>query len=213
MIYYPIQTLIDSGINDILLVCGGNGAGEFLRVLGNGEAFGIKRLHYTYQKDALGIAHALGLAREFCGDEPLAVMLADNILEKPVVKEIKEFDNHPFGARIFLTESSNPSAYGVVEADHLGRVKSIEEKPSVPRSNEVAIGLYLYDTMVWDFIDKLEPSARGELEVTDLNNFYLKNDKLLAHRISCEWFDCGESIDGYLISQVAAQRWNGQKNK
>jgi len=212
MIYYPIQNLIDSGINDILLVCGGNAAGEFLRILGNGEEFGIKHLHYTYQKEASGIAHALGLAREFCNGSPMTVMLADNILENPVRDQVDEFKDNPVGAKIFLTQVANPSAYGVVEADGDGNILSIEEKPKYPKSNEIAIGLYMYDNSVWDFIDQLKPSARGELEITDLNNHFLRSGKLKAHRINGWWADCGENFDMYLdASNKARELWQKKR--
>src|SRR5581483_6875435 len=135
MIYYPIQNLVDSGINDILLVCGGNAAGEFLRILGNGEEFGLKHLHYTYQKEPRGIADALGLAEEWAAGQPVTVILADNVLEKPFPKIVKEFEAHPEGARIFLTEVAHPECYGVVELNDKGKVLSIEEKPKQPKSN------------------------------------------------------------------------------
>lgn len=204
MIYWPIQTLVDSGINDILLVCGGNAAGEFLRILGNGEEFGLKHLHYTYQKEAKGIADALSLAEDWADDEPVTVILADNILENPFPEVVKEFEKNPDGARVFLTEVEHPEWYGVVELTPTGDIASIEEKPKQPKSNLVAIGVYMYDGTVWEYIRTLKPSKRNELEITDLNNRYLKINKLKAHKIDGWWADCGESIDGYLRSCVAA---------
>jgi glucose-1-phosphate thymidylyltransferase len=208
MIYYPIQSLVDSGIKDILLVCGGNAAGEFLRVLGNGEEFGLRHLHYTYQKEASGIADALSLAEEWADGEPICVILADNILEKDFSKSVIEFTNNPVGARIFLTEVKNPEWYGVVEKDESGNVISIEEKPEEPKSNLIAIGLYMYDSTVWDFITRLKPSDRGELEITDVNKFYLQSRRLIAREIDGWWADCGECFDGYLdASNKVAELW------
>lgn len=209
MIYYPIQFLIDSGIDDILLVCGGNAAGEFLRVLGNGEDFGIKHLHYTYQKETSGIAHALGLAQEWADDEKMCVVLADNVLENPISEHVKDFQENGEGARIFVTPVDNPSAYGVVQRDkESGKVLNIEEKPKNPKSDEIAIGVYMYDPSVWEFIGRLKPSQRGELEITDLNNYYLQKGKLKAHPIDGGWYDCGENFDKYLESQCAVAKWN-----
>tara|TARA_Y100000034_G_C6898049_1_gene414503 strand:- start:1019 stop:1636 length:618 start_codon:yes stop_codon:yes gene_type:complete len=194
MIYYPIQSFVDSGIDDILLVCGGNAAGEFLRVLGNGEEFGLKHLHYTYQSEPRGIADALGLAEDWADGEPIAVLLADNILENDFADYVESFES---GARIFLTEVERPEFYGVVEVSG-NKVISIEEKPKRPKSNLIAIGLYMYDGTVWEYIRNLEPSARGELEITDLNNHFLAEDNLDACKIDGFWADCGESFEGYM---------------
>lgn len=211
MIYYPIQTMVDSGINDILLVCGGNAAGEFLRILGNGEEFGLKHLHYTYQSEPRGIADALSLAEEWADGEPVTVILADNILEKPFPEKVKEFEAHPEGARIFLTEVEHPEWYGVVELNDKGKVLSIVEKPKEPKSNLVAIGVYMYDGGVWKYIRTLTPSARNELEITDLNNRYLARGKLKAFKTEGWWADCGESIDAYLNSCVKASQFNANR--
>lgn len=207
MIYYPIQTMVDSGITDILLVCGGNSAGEFLRILGNGEEFGLKHLHYTYQSEPRGIADALALAEEWADDEPVTVILADNLFEKPIPDIVKEFEVKKDGARIFLTTVGRPECYGVVETDADGNVIQIEEKPKQPKSNLIATGMYMYDGGVWDYIRTLEPSKRNELEITDLNNRYLKAGKLKAHKIDGFWCDCGESIDGYLQSCINASHF------
>lgn len=199
MIYYPIQSMVKSGITDIMLVCGGNSAGEFLCLLGNGKERGIRNLHYTYQAEPKGIADALMLAADFAGDDAVCVMLGDNVLEVPFPEYVKDFRNRPDGARIFLTEVSNPQCYGVVELDG-DKIKSIEEKPEKPKSNLIAIGLYMYGNDVFDFIGKLKPSKRNELEITDLNNFYLRDGKLKAHKIDGWWGDCGESVDSYLLA-------------
>lgn len=205
MIYWPIQTLVGSGISDILLVCGGNAAGEFLRILGNGEEFGLKHLHYTYQKEPKGIADALGLAEDWADNEPVTVILADNVFENPIPDVVAEFESNPDGARIFLTPVENPQNYGVVEIEG-EKVVSIVEKPVSPKSNLIATGLYIYDGGVWEYIRSLKPSARNELEITDLNNRYLNIGKLKAHQISGWWADCGESLEGYMQSCIAVSQ-------
>ena len=167
MIYYPIETFVNSGITDILIVCGGNAAGEFLRILGNGEAFGLKHLHYTYQAEPKGIADALGLAEEWANNEPIAVILADNIFENDVKNSVLSFEENPNGAKIFLTQVNNPEHYGVVKINSKGEVQNIEEKPKNPKSNWIATGLYMYDSSVWKIIKGLSPSARNELEITE----------------------------------------------
>jgi glucose-1-phosphate thymidylyltransferase len=207
MIYYPIQSLVQSGIKDILLVCGGNAAGEFLRIIGNGEEFGLKHIAYTYQKEAAGIAHALGLAEEWASGEPICVILADNIIEKPFTEAVTEFRANPDGARIFLTEVEHPEWYGVVQTDDEGKVLEITEKPKEPKSNLIAIGLYMYDSSVWEYIRSLKPSKRNELEITDLNNRYLGIGKLKAHLLQGWWADAGESIDTYLASCIKASQF------
>jgi len=196
MVYWPIKTLVDSGIKDILLVCGGNASGEFLRILGNGEDFGLKHLHYTYQSEPRGIADALSLAEEWANNEPITVILADNIFQNDVSETAREFFSSPNGARIFVYPVSNPQSYGVVEIKN-GLVTSIEEKPRFPKSNLIATGLYMYDKQVWDLIRSLKPSQRNELEITDLNNLYLKERSLKAHKVEGWWADAGESIEGY----------------
>jgi len=213
MIYYPIQSLVASGIKDILLVCGGNAVGEFLRIIGNGEEFGLKHVAYTYQKEASGIAHALGLAEEWaCGDD-ICVLLADNILEEPFPEAVQDFEANPFGARIFLTEVAHPEWYGVVSVDEQGRVLDIVEKPKEPKSNLIAIGLYMYDSSVWNFIRSLKPSKRNELEITDLNNRYLSQGRLKATKIKGYWADAGESIDCYLQSCIQASKFQKRHEK
>ena len=196
MVYWPIKTLVDSGIKDILLVCGGNASGEFLRILGNGEDFGLKHLHYTYQSEPRGIADALSLAEEWANNEPITVILADNIFENGISVIAKDFYSNPNGANIFVSPVTNPQSYGVVEIKNK-IVVSIEEKPKLPKSNLIATGLYMYDRQVWDFIRALKPSQRNELEITDLNNLYLKENKLRAHKVEGWWADAGESIEGY----------------
>jgi len=210
MIYYPIRSLVESGVTDILLVCGGNAAGEFLRILGNGEEFGLKRLHYTYQDEPRGIADALSYAESFVGDDPMCVVLADNLVENPFPKAVEEFTTNPNGARIFLTKVEHPEWYGVVETDDDGNVLSIIEKPKNPKSNLIATGIYMYDSRVWEYINSLSPSARGELEITDLNNLYLKDGLLKANLLDGWWRDAGESLEVYMETCCEVFNWKRQ---
>jgi glucose-1-phosphate thymidylyltransferase len=202
MIYYPIRTLVNSGIRDIMLVCGGNNAGDFLRVVGNGQEFGLKHVAYTYQKEAGGIAQALSLAEDWVNNEPVCVILGDNIIHQPISNYVEMFTNSPDYARIFLTEVDHPEWYGVVSMNDKGDVVKITEKPKCPKSNLIAVGLYMYEETVWKYIKSLTVSARKELEVTDLNNVYLKNRKLKAHKLDGFWGDAGESIDTYLNTSI-----------
>lgn len=211
MIYYPIQHLVDSGINEILLVCGGNASGEFLRILGNGKEFGLKHLHYTYQDEPRGIADALGLARDFIDDDSMCVILADNIYEKNVLEHVSRFDNYPHGAVIFGKRVDNPQHYGVIYTDNDGNINDIVEKPKNPTSNVIATGLYLYDNNVWDYIDSLSPSARGELEITDVNRHYLAVNKLRMVEVDGWWADCGENFDMYLDACIKVRDLHHQK--
>jgi glucose-1-phosphate thymidylyltransferase len=199
MIFYPIMSMVKSGIEEILLVTGGNAAGDFLTLLGNGKELGVKHLQYTYQEKPSGIADALSLAEDFAEDNPICVMLGDNILENDFRQSLLDYLWDSFGAQIFVTHHDRPQSYGVVEMDPRGQVLSIEEKPQNPKSNDIAIGLYLYDNSVFSKIRALTPSQRGELEVTDLNKLYGRD--LYATRIEGWWGDAGESIDTYLEVQ------------
>jgi len=205
MVYYPIEMMIKSGIDDILIVCGGNSASEFLRVLENGEAFGLKHLHYRYQSEPRGIADALGLAEEWAGDDPIAVLLGDNIFEDTFKETTDDFSIGRTGAVIFGTEVTNPEQYGVIVQDEKGNVIEIQEKPLNPTSNFIATGLYFYDSTVWDFIHQLTPSARGELEITDVNNHFIAKGELEVVKLNGWWVDCGENIDGYLDACIKAR--------
>ena len=194
MIYYPIQTLVEAGIKDIMLVTGGNNAGDYLRLIGNGEDFGLKHMNYTYQKREGGIAEALGLCRHFCGDDKVVVMLGDNILDGSIKKAAKDFEKQKKGAKIFLKQVDNPREYGVAEL--AGKfVKNIVEKPKEPKSNLAVIGIYMYDAEVWKIIDTLVPSGRGELEITDVNNAYIKKGGITYEILDCWWGDAGSSIE------------------
>ena len=200
MVYYPIQTLVNAGITDIMLVTGGSNAGDFLRLLGNGSDFGLKRLHYTYQDRPAGIAHALGLARDFAEGDSLLLMLGDNIIEGNLLAARRKFEAQERGARVMLTRVENPSSYGVVEIED-GRIKNITEKPARPKSNLVQTGIYFYDERVFEIVSKLRPSGRGEMEITDVNSYYLQEGNLEYDILEGFWADCGESFEMYLESQ------------
>ena len=199
MIYYSIQQLVAAGIDRIMIVTGGNHAGEFLRLLGNGAEFGLRHLDYAYQARAGGIAEALGLAEHFAEGGPVAVVLGDNIFEHSVAGSVARFRADPRGARILLAEVDNPSSYGVALFDG-DRLVRIVEKPPDPPSRWVVTGLYLYDARVFDMVKALVPSRRGELEITDINNGYLDRGELWYERVRGYWADCGESVDALLHS-------------
>ena len=210
MIFYPLQTLVSSGITDILVVTGGPSAGDFLRLLGNGKEFGLKHLNYTYQEGEGGIADALSLAEHFADDQPILLMLGDNFLEKPIRAAVDEFRANQTGAKIFLTRVEHPEWYGVVELSG-DRVTRIVEKPKEPKSNLVAIGVYMYDNSVFGKIRKIEPSARGELEITDVNNLYLREGQLRYQIVDGWWADAGESFEMYLKANILAASLQGVK--
>lgn len=193
MIFYPIETLVQAGIHDIMIITGGAHAGDFLPLLGNGGDFGLKQLHYTYQQNEGGIAEAIYLAREFAAGEPVAVMLGDNIIEKNIVPFARRFREQKRGCKILLTEVDHPEHYGVPEFGPDGAIARIVEKPHAPPSQYAVVGIYMYDNRVFEFIERLEPSARGELEITDLNNIYLREGELTHEFLDGWWADCGET--------------------
>lgn len=190
MIYYPLQQLVHAGIQDILVVTGGNSAGDFLKLLKNGQDFGLSRLHYAYQDGEGGIADALGLARDFAAGEPIVVILGDNIFEAPIAPAIQAYRSSPRGAAVLLKEVHDPERFGVAQIQD-GRIVGIVEKPRVPRSNLAVTGCYIYDARVFDIIAGLEPSSRQELEITDVNNRYLAWGELRHHAIDGWWTDAG----------------------
>jgi glucose-1-phosphate thymidylyltransferase len=190
MVYYPIQTLVNAGIDEILLVTGGKNAGDFLRLLGNGRAFGLKHINYTYQEGEGGIADALGLAEYFAGDDLICVVLGDNIIEKNVCQAVESFKKQGAGAKIILKEVEDANRFGIAEIRG-NKVVGIEEKPKVPKSSYAVVGIYLYDPTVFQKIRRLKPSGRGELEITDVNNFYLEEDKLTFEIMDGWWTDAG----------------------
>ena len=191
MVYYPLQTLVNAGIKEVMVVTGGPHAGDFIRVLKNGEDFGLKKLNYGYQEGEGGIADALSMAESFVGGDDCVVILGDNIIADDISQPISNFSNVG-GCHIFTKEVHDPERFGVVEyEDTEGSIADIIEKPANPPSNDAVIGLYMYDNTVFDKIRSLDPSERGELEVTDLNRMYLKEGNLTAHRIKGTWIDCG----------------------
>jgi len=208
MVHYPIRTLIDAGINDILIVTGGNSAGDFLKLLRNGAEFGLNRLNYAYQEGEGGIAAALSLAEHFADGGPICVVLGDNILEKSIAPFVRKFRHQGTGAKILLSEVPDPQRFGVpvIEGD---RVIRIEEKPADPKSNYAVIGVYMYDNRVFNIIKTLKPSGRGELEITDVNNAYIQAGDLSWDAIEGWWTDAGtfESLlkASNLISDLRAQ--------
>ena len=214
MIYYPIQILVNAGIHEILLVTGGNNAGDFLRLLGNGRDFGLKHLNYTYQEGEGGIAEALGLAEYFAGGEPICVVLGDNIIENNVCNAVDNFRKQKEGAKILLKEVTDAQRFGVAEirGEH---VVGIQEKPKAPKSNFTVIGIYLYDASVFQKIRRLKPSGRGELEITDVNNFYIEEGKLAYEVIDGWWTDAGtfESLlrANTLVAETGANKLTGKQ--
>lgn len=190
MIYYPIKTLINAGIQDIMIVTGGNSAGDFLRLLGNGKDFGLKHLNYTYQEGEGGIADALSLVEHFADDEPICVVLGDNIIEKNIEFAATEYRKQGGGAKIMLKKVHDPQRFGVPELDG-DKVLQIEEKPSDPKSDLAVIGIYFYDRTVFDVIRTLVPSGRGELEITDVNNHYIRRGEMTWNELDGWWTDAG----------------------
>ena len=197
MIYYPIQTLVDAGVRELLLVTGGNSAGDFLRLLGDGRGFGLVRIQYAYQEKEGGIAQAVGLAEHFAEGEKIVVMLGDNLLEKSIASSVRKFRKQKKGARILLKEVDKPQDYGVAEIRGK-KIVSVVEKPKRPKSHFAVIGVYMYDSNVFEVIRKLKPSGRGELEITDVNNLYIKRSQMCYDVVDGWWGDAGSSIDGLL---------------
>jgi glucose-1-phosphate thymidylyltransferase len=209
MIYYPIQTLINGGIDDILLVTGGNSAGDFLRLLGNGKEFGLRHINYTYQEGEGGIADALRLAEYFAKGEKICVILGDNLIEKNIRKAVEAFEKQKAGAKILLKEVPDPWRFGVPEIEG-DRIVRVEEKPKNPKSNYAVIGIYFYDPQVFDIIKTLKPSHRGELEITDVNNRYIEQGLMTWDVLEGWWTDAGtfESLlrANQLVSQTGANK-------
>ncbi len=200
MISYAIEALVLAGITDVMVVTGGTHAGEFLRLLGNGHEHGIGRLSYSYQERPGGIAEALGLAERFVAEEPVLVMLGDNIVERTFRPTVERFDVQGLGARIVLTAEEDPlhlRHLGVPEFDDEGRIVRIVEKPEDPPSHYAVTGIYCYDPDVFRVIATLEPSGRGELEITDVNNYYVDQQTMAYDVLDGFWGDAGESIDAY----------------
>jgi glucose-1-phosphate thymidylyltransferase len=190
MVFYPIQTLVNAGITDIMVVTGGSSAGDFLRLLGNGKAFGLQHLNYTYQEGEGGIAEALSLVEHFAAGDSVCVVLGDNIIEGNICSAVEAYREQPRGAKIILKKVPDPQRFGVPKLDGR-RVVYIEEKPIVPQSDYAVIGVYLYDSDVYDIIRSLKPSRRGELEITDVNNAYIQRDEMTWEELEGWWTDAG----------------------
>lgn len=215
MVYYPVEALSQAGIDEILLVTGGNSAGAFVELLGNGREFGLKELAYAYQDGAGGIAAALALAEDFADGEPIAVHLGDNLLQERIDPFIREFDSQLArsggrGARIILKEIDEPQRFGVaqfgtVDASGRPRLTEIVEKPLKPPSRSAVIGLYFFDRHVFDIIRTLKPSPRGEFEITDVNNAYLRAEQLEYSTLQGWWTDAGTVESLYRATCLVAE--------
>lgn len=205
MIYFPIQILVDAGIKDILIVTGGNNAGDFLRLLGNGREFGLKHLNYTYQEGEGGIAEALGLAEYFAEEEKIVVILGDNLIQHGITKSVETFRCQKRGARILLKEVPEPQRFGVAEIRG-DRIVGIEEKPKVPKSKFAVTGIYMYDEQVFDIIKTLKPSDRGELEITDVNNAYIAQGTMTFEILDGWWTDAGTFESLYHATCLIAEQ-------
>lgn len=211
MVWYPIKTLVDSGIEDIMIVTGGNNAGDFLRLIGNGAEFGLKHIHYTYQRGEGGIAEALSLAEHFADGYRVVVILGDNIIGKSIKKYVERFKRQESGARVLIKKVSDPQRFGVAEIKN-GKIISIEEKPKRPKSDFVITGIYMYDNKIFDIIRTVKPSKRGELEITDVNNIYLKQGELYYDILDGWWTDCGLPEMLYRASTLVRQDLLKNKN-
>jgi len=209
MIYYPIRILVNAGISEILIVTGGNNAGDFLRLLENGKDFGLKHINYTYQQGEGGIAAALSLAEHFADRDKIAVVLGDNIIEGNIKAAAEKFRKQKEGARILLKEVPDPQRFGVPVFDGK-KIIRVEEKPSKPASDYAVIGVYMYDYRVFEFIKSLKPSRRGELEITDVNNFYISEGKMQWDELEGWWSDAGtfESLQsaGNMVAKTGANK-------
>jgi len=208
MIYFPLKTLLDAGITDILIVSGRGHVGHFLELLGSGVEFNA---HFTYeiQETAGGIAHALSLAKHFIKDDNMIVVLGDNIFEDNINEHVKSFVS---GAHIFLKSVKNASRFGVAEIDKNGKIINIEEKPKEPKSNYAVTGLYIYDNTVFDIIKTLKPSNRGELELTDVNNEYINKNNMNFSIVKNEWTDAG-TFDSLLTASLTIKKQYNRSDK
>ena len=212
MIYYPIQTLVNAGIRDILLVTGGRNSGDFLRLLANGKEFGLTHLNYTYQEGEGGIADALALAEHFADGNKICVILGDNILEKPIKEAVEAFKLQEHGARILLKQVPDAERFGVAEMDG-ARIVGIEEKPNHPKSNCAVTGIYMYDGTVFDKVKELIPSGRGELEITDVNNAYIREGTMTSSSVDGWWTDAGTFESLLRATNLVAQSCSPEQRK
>jgi len=209
MIYFPIQTLVDAGIRDILIVTGGRNSGDFLRLLANGKQFGLAHINYTYQEGEGGIADALALAEHFADGQKICVVLGDNIIERDIAEAADRFRKQPAGAHILLKEVPDAERFGVAEVDG-SRIVGIEEKPPFPKSNYAVTGIYMYDATVFDKIRTLVPSGRGELEITDVNNAYIREGSMTFSFLEGWWTDAG-TFDSLLRAANLVAASSGSK--
>ncbi len=205
MIYYPLETLCQAGISEIMVVTGGNSAGDFLRLLGNGREFGLNDISYTYQEGEGGIADALKLCEHFAKGDSVCVILGDNIIEDDITPYVEKFKAQKSGARLLLKEVEDPERFGVPELDG-DRIVSIEEKPKVPKSKYAVTGIYMYDGRVFDYCRVLKPSKRGELEITDVNNAYVAAGDLRYDILDGWWTDAGQFESLFRASQLVAAK-------
>jgi glucose-1-phosphate thymidylyltransferase len=205
MVYYPIEKLVEAGVTDLMLVTGGNSAGDFLRLLENGKGFGLRRIHYTYQEGSGGIAAALALAEDFVDGDRLVAVLGDNLFGASLAPYVRRFARQERGARVLLKSVPDPHRFGVAFVER-GRVTSIVEKPKRPRSRLAVTGCYMYDSRVFDIIRTLKPSGRGELEITDVNNVYLRSSELQYDTLKGWWQDAGSSFEAYARASELARR-------
>ncbi|MFW6156376.1 MAG: sugar phosphate nucleotidyltransferase [Armatimonadota bacterium] len=205
MVYYPLHILVEAGIRDIMIVTGGNAPGDFMELLHDGSEFGLEHLTFTYQRGAGGIADALRLARNFVGDDRVAVMLGDNILGGSICAHVESYRQQPSGAKILLRKVHDPERFGVAEIDDEGRVLSIEEKPEKPKTDLAVVGVYMYDQRLWEIIPTLTPSGRGQLEITDVNNAYREAGELTADVLECEWSDAGTPESLFRAAEITRE--------
>jgi glucose-1-phosphate thymidylyltransferase len=201
LIYYPLQAMARAGIEDVLVITNPEHAGHFIQLLGSGREFGL-HLAYELQEEAGGLAQAVGLARSFVGEDRMLVLLGDNIFSQDLRPSVERFSTQDRGAVIFAVEVAEPQHYGVIEMDG-ERVVGIEEKPTAPKSQLAQTGIYMYDERVWALMDGLVPSARGELEITDLNNRYVEEGTMRCETLTGYWIDAGTSHDELLSANVA----------
>lgn len=209
MIFYPIQMMVEAGVDELLIVTGGKTAGEVLRVLGDGSSLGLRRLYFTVQEKAGGISQALAMAEQFAGGEKVFVVLGDNLVfGDDISRAVREFQCQARGAKVFLQPVPDPERFGIAEIED-GLILSLVEKPKHPKSNLAVTGLYLYDQTVFDKIRQLKPSARGELEVTDLNNLYLEEGTLGYAMLNGDWIDAGtfdSLVEASAMAKLDAER-------
>lgn len=205
MIHYPIECLVNAGIDEVLVVTGGEHAGDFLKLLKNGHQLGLTYLGYAYQEGEGGIADALKLAEEFADGGKVCVILGDNIIEGSIAKAVNDFRNQPAGAKLLLKEVHDPERFGVAELDADGKVTRIVEKPKEPRSNLAVTGIYFYDYDVFNICKTLKPSDRGELEITDVNNAYRERGDLTSEVLEGWWTDAGTFESLYRASHLVRE--------